>query len=947
MAITPTNNLGLSKPDRDENFNVANIYNKNLDTIDAFAGEVEGFIENSGLVAFGQYWSNEQAFSATREPMKCPTLRHSGGNFDEYFTVSSDGGTFTCIKECIALVSAYVGFSTVPTGTAVLDVAINNEEFQRNQAATNAWSPFQYDFSVGDTIKFEVVLSTAWTANRGNHVDFVVLNEKIDEPLDLDYLPIGTNKSRLLNVNLNTVTTIGGYYINPGDTANITNCPIQNERVSLVVEDWGAGTGAKAQTVWSYQTNKAYRRTTINNGAAWTAWEDISGSEISDNFYAIGNNRDIIANTADLNILHNILGSYASISDPAGRAVNGPIGSYYGFNLTTLKATGNTGWYTQEFLDRATNTLYRRSSSGSTTIRPWGQEGYASGRLYANSDLNNITEPGRYTLGSVSDRSTILNLPEEPSSAFVIEVEPYLYSATYAYIIQKYRGTLDSIGAEYYRYSANSGASWSTWRKVADSGEKYKLENRTALATGNDLDTYITPGSYVAPTDAISRSLINTPIGLYNGGILTVFRALSQTSTNYVTQEYRDYLGKSWTRTTANGGTSWSQWVEQSYQSSNSTLLTDFNSIITPGRYLVASTAENKPPVGTNSTILTVESRSNHGTGNIQILHQEAKYLSVKYARQSINGGTTWTDWVLVQDNLSNRYSLSLENKIEIPSDVDLDEYSTPGQYYTSSDAVSRSLSNKPLGVYHAFILNVYQQVVTANTYLIQEIADRFGTSWVRQYSTSTGWTSWFKPGFVNSIIGTSGSINVINEPGTYFVYAAQTDTPIESDGELIVTSHNAAQNAVRLRQEFLPVGTNDRYSRFSSNAGTTWSAWEKQVTREEYSALLARVEALEASKSLQLGAKNNIPANADINTYNQAGTYGITAANAASISNLPAGTGQATLIVNSPLDGGSGNVCDQLLLTTTTSSSIGAYIRQGNTSGNSWSDWVQFGASS
>lgn len=84
-----------------------------------------------------------------------------------------------------------------------------------------------------------------------------------------------------------------------------------------------------------------------------------------------------------------------------------------------------------------------------------------------------------------------------------------------------------------------------------------------------------------------------------------------------------------------------------------------------------------------------------------------------------------------------------------------------------------------------------------------------------------------------------------------------------------------------------------------------------------------------------------------NINTYNQAGTYGITAANAASISNLPAGTGQATLIVNSPLDGGSGNVCDQLLLTTTTSSSIGAYIRQGNTSGNSWSDWVQFGASS
>lgn len=667
MAITPTNNLGLSKPDRDENFNVANIYNKNLDTIDAFAGEVEGFIENSGLVAFGQYWSNEQAFSATREPMKCPTLRHSGGNFEEYFAVSSDGGTFTCIKECIALVSAYVGFSTVPTGTAVLDVAINNEEFQRNQAATNAWSPFQYDFSVGDTIKFEVVLSTAWTANRGNHVDFVVLNEKIDEPLDLD-------------------------------------------------------------------------------------------------FYAIGNNRDNITNSQDINALRNI-GNYKVGTESAGRAVNGPLGSYYAYNLTVSQFTNLTQQKMQEFVDRGLNTVWRRSTSSSVSWRPWVQEGFTSGRLYANDDLNNIKTPGRYACANSSDAATILNRAVEGNSHFILEVIPYTANANFSAVVQLYyfAGSTPN-GAIYYRYSANAETSmptWSAWIKYTDAGEKYKLENRTAIPFGADLNEYAAPGSYVISTNTISQSLLNSPPGLWLSGTLTVNKLNDSANAAGVVQELLTYDGTVYTR------------------------------------YYI---------------------------------------------------GGTFQPWIT-----------STQATGGYVANVDLNDYVKANKFTCAANC-----SNLPVSAIG--ILKIENTTITT----------------------------------INSAI-----------------------------------------------QTYTVLNTGVVYRRNTTNAGTTWSAWKKQVTREEYNALLARVEALEESKSLQLGAKTNIPANANINTYNQAGTYGITAANAASISNLPAGTGQATLIVNSPLDGGSGNVCDQLLLTTTTSSSIGAYIRQGNTSGNSWSDWVQFGASS
>lgn len=673
MAITPTNNLGLRKPDRDENFNVANIYNYNLDTIDEFAGEIEGFIENSGLVAFGQYWSNEQAFSATREPMKCPTLKHSGGNFQEYFTVSSDGGTFTCIKECIALVSAYVGFSAVPTGTAVLDVAINNEEFQRNQAATNAWSPFQYDFSVGDTIKFEAVLSTAWTANRGNHVDFVVLNEKTDEPIEW---PIATptqvggikpgtgfniSGDGTLTFSQEAINQIGAVGIHDGSVipnqancysldagnwtcltaphaASLTNAPFTDSSFRMVIFDTSAGTGRGRFYLAASSHSPTPRINSCTDylvASSFTGWRDLGEEGL---YYEIGDNRDIITNTTDLNTLLSTPGSYTSQADPGTSLPNAPRGSYYGFDLTTIKNTGTGGLYTQEFLDRAINTVYRRSSVNATSARPWAQEGFTAGRLYANTDLNTIVEPGRYATVNTTDASTLTNVPggyEGTTNNMVLIVEPFTSNASLAALTQRLRTAVSTTGDEYYRSTTNGGISWTNWIKINDIGEKYKLENRTAIPSGADLNEYVTPGSYVITTNAISQSLLNSPPGLWLSGVLTVGQNASG-----VMQELLTYDGTVYIRYSVSG--TFQPWITSTQATGGYVANVDLNDYVQANKFTCAANCLNLPVNAIG--ILEIENTTITAV-NSSIQTYTVLNTGVAYRRNTTNAGTTWTSW--------------------------------------------------------------------------------------------------------------------------------------------------------------------------------------------------------------------------------------------------------------------------------------------------------------
>ena len=148
-------------------------------------------------------------------------------------------------------------------------------------------------------------------------------------------------------------------------------------------------------------------------------------------------------------------------------------------------------------------------------------------QIPANSDLNTYTTPGQYRVLSAADAGTIENIPSTRAGQLIVTVITQ-YNDDVKTICQIYVATgLPSIYVRY--YSLSSG--FSDWRELADVAAidsavadllTLKPISKTAVSSGDDLNTYLTPGQYRIPTTAIARSLKNKPVTLDTTGILII-----------------------------------------------------------------------------------------------------------------------------------------------------------------------------------------------------------------------------------------------------------------------------------------------------------------------------------------------------------------------------------------------------------------------------------------
>lgn len=100
----------------------------------------------------------------------------------------------------------------------------------------------------------------------------------------------------------------------------------------------------------------------------------------------------------------------------------------------------------------------------------------------------------------------------------------------------------------------------------------------------------------------------------------------------------------------------------------------------------------------------------------------------------SVNG--TWTAW----ERQPSRAEMDALTWTALPSGADLNDYTTPGRYYTTSKAETGNIVNKPSGMQNPLTLEVQKR----GAYCTQVLYDYYGALYTRATITS-GWTQWFK----------------------------------------------------------------------------------------------------------------------------------------------------------------------------------------------------------
>ena len=127
--------------------------------------------------------------------------------------------------------------------------------------------------------------------------------------------------------------------------------------------------------------------------------------------------------------------------------------------------------------------------------------------ISSGADLNDFTTPGAYRASTNAIAKSLINSPTETSFRLIVTIGT---SSTrlYQFALQNSK----TSGMVFVRSLYDS--TWSPWTLLANSGNTLGLEasNATLISSGDDLDTYTTAGNYVAQTNEIAASLVNSPV---------------------------------------------------------------------------------------------------------------------------------------------------------------------------------------------------------------------------------------------------------------------------------------------------------------------------------------------------------------------------------------------------------------------------------------------------
>lgn len=172
--------------------------------------------------------------------------------------------------------------------------------------------------------------------------------------------------------------------------------------------------------------------------------------------------------------------------------------------------------------------------------------------IAANSDLNDIVNPGNYKCTNVPTVATLENCPTTQTFKMYVSNTVLFNGGTY-----RTQEIYDLDGDKYERHTSNNGTSWSRWSKFAFEENMYALLPSVRIQEGDDLNDYTDYGCWLCVSSAITATLSNCP---FTGGGFSL-RVLAGTwisTGTYKIQEIIRWDGKRHYRSLRAG--TWDEW---------------------------------------------------------------------------------------------------------------------------------------------------------------------------------------------------------------------------------------------------------------------------------------------------------------------------------------------------------------------------------------------------
>ena len=197
-------------------------------------------------------------------------------------------------------------------------------------------------------------------------------------------------------------------------------------------------------------------------------------------------------------------------------------------------------------------------------------DNWANAQFLADKDVNDLREPGNYILPGalLADYTYASNLPQvytldnitwhievkNVNQATIGTMSDAVRVEQYAHAIYFINSTLYSF--QYFRYSRNTA--WSEWQRE----NPWQAEKLIAKSGATfDLNTLLTPGRYCSGA-AVMNYVTNKPVSTSGKGWEIFVRELITDNRQYILQEARDGSNLKYWRTTADSGTTWTDWVQ-------------------------------------------------------------------------------------------------------------------------------------------------------------------------------------------------------------------------------------------------------------------------------------------------------------------------------------------------------------------------------------------------
>lgn len=409
--------------------------------------------------------------------------------------------------------------------------------------------------------------------------------------------------------------------------------------------------------------------------------------------------------------IDNLIGSVAPIFDPTVDYTEGQSVMYLG-KLYTFKTDHTAGAWEPSDVDSADL-----------------QDKFGK-RLTSETDLNNITENGVYSVST-----SMSNYPTGAENGALIVFN--ISNNRKMQMLAESMNSDNSVSKLYYRCAEYTNNTWSKWELVVNVDNLEELLRSGGIAivynrlnANTDLNTITSAGYYSLPG---IYTWTNAPSGFSYGFLISYV----DSTTRVLQVIYNQENGQSYSRSYING--TWSNWILNGI-CINTNSSTDLNNYLESGIYAVRTTYTNYPTGESNNGTLVVMNYASSAR-SVQMLFTSvasASSPSVMYIRnRSYNN--VWGKWekIVTQDNIGDvaRSDGQIIVFRNLQADTDMNDCTDSGYYSLNTQY---TWTNVPSGWTYGFVV-VYS---ISGRYL--QIAYNQGTGdvWQRSYALGA-WGSW------------------------------------------------------------------------------------------------------------------------------------------------------------------------------------------------------------